>query len=186
MIKMLNNFWLYLRRNSDNLNKKHDKAAKKIGLMGIGELSGIKYTRKWRWLVEVKDEQGNEVLSPQFVKVHSRPVLPDLEETEINFLSAKTWIPGKSAYDHVTVTYYGADSSMSESLYDLACRTPEKHTVYLKLYDGVGVLLETWTLENASLSTINWGDLDEASVGDLDLECTWIYSEVKYDSNCTA
>ena len=94
--KMLNNFWLYLRKEADDLNEEHDEAARKIGLnvtatttydptkFGLGTLGQhnleVKFRRKFRWIIEVLDDNGENVIPPHFTKVASRPNLR-VEET---------------------------------------------------------------------------------------------------------
>ncbi len=188
---MLTNFWLYLRKETEELNEEHEKAAVKAGLTGkmeLGLLGNYKphYGRRFRWTFEVADAEGDEVIKPQFVNCRCRPNIRMQEETELNFLSNKTWIPGKkAAWENVTTTYCDIDdnSDLAIKLYDLTVRNPENYTGILKLYDGIGVLMETWVLENTTLQSLNWGDLDECSSGMIDLECTWKYWEVKYESN---
>ena len=63
------------------------------------------FKRKFRWTFEVTDICGNGSIPANFVKVANRPQL-DIEETEINFLNGKTYIPGKGTWETITVTYY--------------------------------------------------------------------------------
>lgn len=74
--------------------------------MGFGILAGndVVFKRKYRWMFSIfTDCQG--VIPAQFVKLASRPNLT-IEETEINFLHGKMWIPGKGSWETITVTYY--------------------------------------------------------------------------------
>lgn len=74
--------------------------------MGFGILGGADaiFKRKYRWMFSIDtDCQGS--IAPQFVKLASRPNLT-IEETEINFLHGKMWIPGKGSWETITVTYY--------------------------------------------------------------------------------
>ena len=74
--------------------------------MGIGQLgfNNLVFKRKFRFTWELFDICGGLEVPKHFVKVASRPNL-GIEETEINFLNAKTWIPGKAAWEQITVTY---------------------------------------------------------------------------------
>jgi hypothetical protein len=74
--------------------------------MGIGVLGddNIVFKRKFRWTFTVEDICGSSAIPESFVKLAARPNL-SIEETEINFLNAKTWIPGKGSWNTITVTY---------------------------------------------------------------------------------
>ena len=105
------------------------------------------------------------------VKVTNRPTL-DIEETEINFLSAKMWVPGKQKWEEMTLTMdRRALKVFTEGV--LNQETPEV-VLSLHLCDKVRVL-ETWTLKNVSIekSVLN----DEKKY-----EVTLKYDEVKYQS----
>ena len=84
--------------------------------MGFGILGGndVVFKRKYRWLFSVYTDcpTGGQdgLISPQLVKLASRPNLT-VEETEINFLHGKMWIPGKGSWETVTVTYYDLGGS---------------------------------------------------------------------------
>ena len=73
--------------------------------MGLGKLgsSEVRFIRKYRWSLTGLDKDGNIVMSEIFVKVTKRPTLK-VEETEINFLSKKNWIPGKVCWESMYVT----------------------------------------------------------------------------------
>jgi hypothetical protein len=72
-----------------------------FGLLGSND---IVFKRKYRWMFSIfTDCQG--AIPPQFVKLASRPNLT-IEETEINFLHGKMWIPGKGSWETITITYY--------------------------------------------------------------------------------
>ena len=76
--------------------------------MGIGRLGfqNTVFKRKFRFTFELEDICGGKKVPKHYVKVASRPNL-SIEETEINFLNAKTWIPGKASWETMTVTYGG-------------------------------------------------------------------------------
>lgn len=75
--------------------------------MGMGLLGdpNIIFKRKFRWTFSVRDICGGNRIPPNFVKLAARPNL-DIEETEINYLNSKTWIPGKGSWNSIQVTYY--------------------------------------------------------------------------------
>lgn len=74
--------------------------------MGLGRLGGsdIVFKRKYRWTFVLNSPCGGSI--PEYtVKLAARPNLT-IEETEINFLHGKMWIPGKGSWETITVTYY--------------------------------------------------------------------------------
>ena len=75
--------------------------------MGMGKLGDGKiiHKRKFRWTFEVLREPAGRNVSAAFVKVAARPNLT-VEETEIHFLNAKRYLPGKGTWETITVTYY--------------------------------------------------------------------------------
>jgi len=86
-----------------------------LGRMGMGQLGGgdVSFKRKFRWLFAIQTDcrtVNNGFIPPTVVKLAARPNLT-VEETEINFLHAKTWIPGKAAWETITVTYYDVGGS---------------------------------------------------------------------------
>ena len=178
-----------------------------IGPVGLGDLnSSIK--RKFRWTLEIN---GNNPacpvrVPPYFVKVAARPNI-SFEETEINFLNDKMWIPGKATWEAITVTYMDVAGTLSGdasggnldlyqwllSVFDF--RSPTRKfmnskrsgytaTVTLTLWDGCGAPLEVWTLGDAWPQAINFGDLDYASSDTVDIELTLRYSQVSFEHRC--
>jgi hypothetical protein len=85
--------------------------------MGIGKLgsSALVFKRKFRWTLEIENICGDDAkkVPLHFVKLASRPNIT-IEETEINFLNAKTWIPGKPAWETITVTYYDVAGNVQD------------------------------------------------------------------------
>jgi hypothetical protein len=73
--------------------------------MGLGTLAGPKtiFKRKYRWTFAMQTSCGD--IPDTVVKVANRPQL-DIEETEINYLHGKMWIPGKAAWQTTSVTFY--------------------------------------------------------------------------------
>lgn len=170
--------------------------------MGIGVIGqpDIVFKRKFRWTFEILGFCDNEknIVPEHFVNVASRPNLA-IEETEINHLNAKTWIPGKASWETITVTYMDVAHSEMRSLwnwlattYDFTdpvnLRQGEKRdwdaTGLLSMYDGCGTLLETWQMQRVWPTAINFGDLDYSSSDVATIELTLRYSDVKYRSYC--
>ena len=175
--------------------------------MGMGQLGNgnVVFKRKFRWTFSVSDIcNGKKSIPSSFVKLASRPNL-SIEETEINFLNGKMWIPGKGTWETITVTYYdvsgvgdeGGDMSdvysWIASVYDftdpVALKQSSKKSSYsgtglLTLYDGCGNSMETWTMKHMWPQAINFGELDYSSSDECNVELTLRYAEVKYVNDC--
>ena len=177
--------------------------------MGLGRLGGndIVFKRKYRWTFEVKDICGGGKVPAHVVKLAARPNIT-IEETEINFLHAKTWIPGKGTWETISVTYYdiggpGAAEMInlwtwlnsvymfqnSTKLFQASRRGGPLGRGYaatglLSLYDGCGIEMERWVLGDLWPQAINFGELDYSSSEEVTLELTLRYSEVDYKRFC--
>lgn len=169
------------------------------GNMGIGLIGDAQtlFKRKFRFLFGIEFCNGTKRVTPSFVKLASRPDIT-VEETELNFLNEKTWIPGKGAWETITVTYLDPAGNPNISLYDwLAtiydftseCRTQASKpidyagTAHLVLLDGCGGILEKWTLGNMWPTSIKFGELDYSSSDITEIELTLRYSQVQYDNS---
>lgn len=166
--------------------------------MGIGLLGDPNaiFKRKFRFLFSILT-CGGQFVPAHFVKTSARPDI-SIEETEINFLNEKTWIPGKASWEQMTVTYYdlaSADLSLYSWLagvYDFTnlCRWQNSRraeyagTGFLFILDGCGAIMEKWTLGDMWPTSIKFGELDYSSTDTLDVELTLRYSKVSYQNFC--
>lgn len=171
--------------------------------MGIGPLGGenLIFKRKFRWTFKVNNICGSTEVPEHFVKVAARPNLT-IEETEINFLNAKTWIPGKASWETITVTYYDVASRDNAGLWNWlasvynftkpkrleqgANRAQYAGRAVLTMFDGCGKPLERWKMNDAWPQAINFGELDYSSSEEATVELTLRYSEVEYIPICPA
>lgn len=170
--------------------------------MGIGVIGqpDMVFKRKFRWTFEIFGFCANEknVVPEHFVNVASRPNLA-IEETEINHLNAKTWIPGKASWETISVTYLDVAHEQMNSLWNwlatvydftdpinlkMGNKRDWSATGVLSMYDGCGTLIETWQLQHMFPTAINFGDLDYSSSDIATIELTLRYSDVKYRSHC--
>lgn len=171
--------------------------------MGIGPLGfkNIVFKRKFRFTFTINNICGDagKIIPEHFVKVASRPNLA-IEETELNFLNAKTWIPGKAAWETITVTYIDVATLDNKPLFDWLAsvynftdpirlqmggkRSDYSGTGVLKMWDGCGVLLETWVMDDLWPTSVNFGDLDYAASDEATIELTLRYSSVAYKAEC--
>jgi len=169
--------------------------------MGIGQLGfkNLIFKRKFRYTFELFDICGGDSVPRHYVKLAARPNLA-IEETEVNFLNAKTWIPGKAAWETITVTYIDVASAEAAplfrwlaSVYDFtdpinlrmgSQRADYAATAIIKMWDGCGSLLETWELKDVWPTSVNFGDLDYANSEEATIELTLRYSDVTYRNEC--
>jgi len=174
--------------------------------MGIGVLGSadIVFKRKFRFTFEIKEVCGGNDVPPDFVKIAARPSL-SIEETQIDFLNGRTWIPGKGFWETITVTYndvavtdmqplynwlnsiyeFGGDQA-HVSLRQGSRRSDNVATGIVKLWDGCGTLIETWTLRNMFPTGVNWNDLNYGDTEIATIDLTLRYSDVSFVSNCPA
>lgn len=172
--------------------------------MGIGVIGqpDMVFKRKFRWTFEIFGYCDNEKnkIPEHFVKIASRPNLT-IEETEINHLNAKTWIPGKASWETITVTYYDVAHEEMQSLWNWMASTYDftdpvhlrqgnkrdwDATGVLTLFDGCGTPLESWQMQHMWPQAINFGEMDYSSSEEAEIELTLRYSDVKYVSLCPA
>lgn len=177
--------------------------------MGLGKLAdpNLIFKRKFRWTLAIQPYCGNVIIPPYFVKVASRPNIT-IEETEINFLNAKMFIPGKATWETITVTFMdvaaagvaGANQGILP-LYSWLASTfnfTEKNSYTqssqigspgrggysadgnLILYDGCGTPIEGWKLQNMFPQSINFGDLDYTSSEECTVEVTLRFNQAYY------
>jgi hypothetical protein len=168
-----------------------------MGLGRIGDANTI-FKRKFRWTFEVLNTcKGN--IPPYFVKTANRPQL-DIDETEINFLHAKTWLPGKGTWNTLSVSYYDTNHqemlnlwgwltsvynfTRPNELYMNSKVSGYSGTGKLVLYDGCGKAMEQWLLYHCWPKTLEFGDLDMSSSEECSIELTLRYTNVKYTSFC--
>lgn len=170
--------------------------------MGIGELGfkNLIFKRKFRYTFELFNICGGGRSVPKhYVKLASRPTL-SIDETEVNFLNAKTWIPGKAEWQTITVTYIDVATIEAKPLFDWLAsvydftnpvilrqgsnRADYSATGVIKLWDGCGSLLEAWVLGDVWPTSINFGDLDYSNSDEATIELTLRYSDVQYTNIC--
>lgn len=172
--------------------------------MGIGVIgrNDITFKRKFRFTFEIQGFCNNQknIVPEYFVKVASRPNL-SIEETEINFLNAKTWIPGKASWETIAVTYIDVAHTDMQSLWNWLAtvynftdpinlgqgdKIDWDATGVLSMYDGCGILIEQWQLQHMWPQAIDFGDLDYSTSDEATIELTLRFSDVIYRSYCPA
>lgn len=170
--------------------------------MGLGKIGGpdIIAKKKHRFTFRIDGVCGGIGAVPEhFVKSASRPS-QTIEATEINFLNAKTWIPGKPTWEEITVTYYDFATLDNMGLwnwiasinditdpvnYQMASkRSDYAGSATLKMFDGCGTILEQWILNDVWPTAIKFGDLAMDSSDVAEIELTLRYSQVSYTSLC--
>ena len=154
-------------------------------------MENVVYKRKFRWTIEANLPGGK--IEQTFVKVNHRPQL-NIEETEVKTEHGTTWIPGKAEWEALTVTMWDmseADqknfwpATMPSMIPDPVEYPPQEKlgTFKLVLYDGCGVVMEEWELNDAFISAVRFEDT--LCPSDLPgIEFTIRYKNAKYTSNC--
>ena len=87
-----------------------------LGAIGTGNLI---FKRQFRWTMEIQyciNGSNYITVAEQLVKVGARPQL-DIEETQIDYLHGRMWIPGKVTWQTMTVTYYDVAGAVGLLLY---------------------------------------------------------------------
>jgi len=183
--------------------------------MGIGKLGlsqGLFFKRKFRWTFAVTGINGGaKAVPPDYVKVASRPNI-SFEETEINYLHGKMYIPGKATFETVSVTYYDVAPVRADtilylydwigSVYDFLSNSdtranPRMSTNAsgpggygalgtLTMLDGGGQNIEMWQMFDCWPQSVNFGDLDYSSNEEATLELTLRYQFAKWTNFCGA
>lgn len=173
--------------------------------MGLGALgnSNLIAKTKFRWTFEVQRScRGQQLNVPaSFVKTASRPKI-GFEEIDIDYLNAKTWIPGKGAWETIEVTYYDMASqdnlnlwSWLAAVYNFGNPTTLEMGSQRQDYTGIGRLimydpcgqpLEQWTLYDVWPSNIDFGDVDMSASEIAMISLTLRYSNAQYQSFCPA
>lgn len=170
--------------------------------MGLGKIGSptVVHKRKFRWTFGVeRTAAGKKSVPASFVKMAARPNL-SIEETEINFLNGKTYIPGKGTWETITVTYYDVTGDENIPLWSWLADVynyinPEylsqssRRECYTgkgicKLYDGCGNEVEKWELEDCWPQAINFQELDYSSSEEMTIEVTIRYANVRYTNMC--
>lgn len=181
--------------------------------MGLGKLgtSDSIFKRKFRWTMEFQGVCGISDLKiePSFVKAANRPSLT-IEETEINYLNGKMWIPGKGTPDTTQVTYYdiasidGGDTvaalftwlatvynftdpiGLSQSSKQSGPTVRGGYTCdegILTMLDGCGNTIDKFVYLDCWPTTINFGELDYSSNDECTIDVTLRYRNFKYIPN---
>ena len=166
--------------------------------MGIGRLGdpSVIIKQKYRWTLSWSGPFGQ--IPSHFVKVAARP-RRETDEVELGFLNGTTWIPGKSKWVPLSVTYYDVADASMQSLYDwiatiqdfqdpATLKASEKRgwdgTGILTHYDGTGKEIEIWELYSAWPKEVDFGGLDTQDSDVATIDITFRYSEAKQFGLC--
>lgn len=166
--------------------------------MGIGKLGTTQLKRKFRFLFSIDYCNFTKNVPPDYVKTASKPSFT-VEETQLDFLNERIWIPGKGIWDTVAVTYYDAADQTALNLYNWiasvydfsnTCRfqnsNPDDYggTGQLISLDGCGNVLDWWTMFSMWPQNVKFGDLDMSSSDVNMIELTLRYAGADYQSIC--
>ena len=181
--------------------------AKPMGLDQLVANPNLVFKRKYRWTFTITPYCSRTKAIPSyFVKLASRPNLT-IEETEINYLNGKMWIPGKGTWETISVTFYDMSNGGEglSSLYGWLATTYDfTDPLNLKqsskigtlgsngysadgalvLYDGCGTPMEEWNLSNMFPQAVDFGELDYSSSEEVTIAVTLRYSQARYTPRC--
>lgn len=166
--------------------------------MQIGRIGAenIRIKRKFRWILSIDDGEEDYIY---YARTFSRPNL-GLNEQAIDFLHETHYISGKPKWESVELAIYDIDQDSdffkwlrdvvliqqeggtgAEELYSMGTTDQEyKKNMTLKLLDGKGETLETWTLQGCWPTKIDWGSLDYADASaTADISLTIRYDRAK-------
>jgi hypothetical protein len=156
--------------------------------MGIGALGNpsILIKRKFRWLLEIIDCEGNQIIPPTFVKVNARPKMNMEEEIEVSFVGGNCWIPGKMELSYITFTIFDIENNSNSELMNYLSKiwveAGKKETIdiVLNLLDGCAQPIEAWKLSHAMITSVSWQDVDYSASELASLEITAQYKATEY------
>jgi hypothetical protein len=176
-------------------------ARRNMGLGALG-LAQTQFKRKFRWTLSITPKcssYNSGLIGPNFVKMAARPNY-DIEETELNFLNAKTWIAGKLTWQSITTTFIDANAQEIKGLYEWIGMNAQLNnsstffqgtsfqdyaaTAELIMYSGCGQPMEIWQLDNVWPQAVNFGELDYTSSEEATIELTLRYDKVSYTGFC--
>lgn len=161
-----------------------------IGPIGVGNPNVI-FKRKFRWTIDWYDEKSYKMIAPEsYVKISARP---NLVIEENNFLDGNKniWIPGKSQYETISVTYLDTQTCEGgalflywlQSQFSVTVSKAEPATATLRLYGACGELMELWELKNAIVIALNLGEEEYSFNSQVDVEVSIRYDNAIYESN---
>jgi hypothetical protein len=171
--------------------------------MGIGLLGNpntiIKRKFRFDFQLDVPNlgGEGTSNIPIWYVKIANRPQL-DIDELELQFLNASTWIPGKGRWQPLNITYIDTADDKMQPLYNWIAQvydfqafgttngvelsqTERKGwdaTATINMYDGCGSVIETWVLKGCWPQSVNFGDLEYGSNDESTIELTLRYDKV--------
>lgn len=138
--------------------------------MGIGSIgtSEIRFIRKWRWTFSASSEYDGQTIETQeaFVGISGRP-------TPCGTITCTYFDIGNNN----DLTPMFSIASHAYKAFDNEKQHPINGT--LKLYDGCGVLMESWDME-LFMTAVNFAELDHSSTSTVDLEITYRVGQFKY------
>lgn len=182
--------------------------AQQMGLGLLGTADNV-FKRKFRWTMEFFGVCGVNNIASSFVKAANRPSLT-IEETEINYLNGKMWIPGKGTPDTTQVTYYDIASlqggdviaslftwlatvynftdpiGLSQSSKQSSPTVKGGYTAsagVLTMLDGCGNEIDSFEYLDCWPTQMNFGELDYSSNDECTIDITLRYRNFQYIPN---
>jgi hypothetical protein len=169
-----------------------------MGLNQLGNNPDLVIKRKFRWTFEAT-VCGGSTIPPYYLKSAARPEV-SLDETQLDFLNGRMWIPGKATWAELPVVFldvaapdfaplWGWLSSVYEFDNPISLRMNTKPReyqgiAYITLYDGCGNIVEMWILNNCWPKSYKFGDLAYESSEVCTIDVSLRYFNVQYINVC--
>jgi len=150
--------------------------------MDLGMLGQVRFIRKYRWTITA--ELPLFKIPETFIRLSKRPIedaggitstfydvidiFSKIKGFETLGLSSTGLVLDKSKYNKTNNYWLKKNQSKFYG------------TVDLKLYDGCGVMMETWHLDGAYVKGVAFSELDHSSNDSDYIEMEWGYNSVKY------
>jgi hypothetical protein len=170
-----------------------------MGLNQLGNNPDLIIKRKFRWQFTATTCNNSQTIPPYYLKSAARPEVT-MDETQIDYLNGRMWIPGKATWAELPVVFidvtasdfaplWGWLSSVYEfddptNLYMNTKPAEYQGTAYIAIYDGCGNMLELWTLNNCWPKTYKFGELAYESSDVCTIEISLRYWNVQYNNYC--
>lgn len=165
-----------------------------MAFWNTGELDPV---RKFRFNLQFNGV-GKETGDWFWAKSVSKPSY-DINSSEYQLINHKFKYPGLLTWQDITITIIDIGSKASGLMSYLSTigynvptesstgiqKKQENSECIIKQYDGKGTVVETWTLYNAIIKTISFGDLDYGDDGFVEIQLTIMYDWANLENSGT-
>lgn len=155
--------------------------------MGISKLGNSHFTinRKFRYTAEIISLNGEKILPQTFLRTFARPDLS--VEKDLHESNDTTYHCRFTNRQFITFSLF--DELNLETFYQwiqklFHPKNDKINPIKLKicLYDGCGVEMDKWLINDPFVHTVNFGELDHSSSDIIHLELIFSYLDLEYQS----